>query len=85
MSNWTPTTEQIKDATSLEGATAIEGNEFDRWLARRDAEVAAQALREAASNPRARLVGHSGVSVRWLRSMADALTPPATDALSVDR
>lgn len=34
---------------------------------------AALELREAASNPDARLSGHSGVSIKWLRNRADSL------------
>jgi len=46
------------------------------WLARRDAAVEAGILRFAASTPDARLSGHSGVSVRWLRDTARALANP---------
>lgn len=45
-----PTTAQVKDSTSLDGATALDEAEFDRWLAQHDAEVAGKALRDAAAD-----------------------------------
>ena len=36
-------------------------------------KAASRALKTAAADPNARLSGHSGVSVRWLRAMADEI------------
>ena len=55
MSDYTPTTDEVRDAY-VDTGWAADGSlsdprdpdEFDRWLAAHDAEVRAQALREAA-------------------------------------
>lgn len=58
MSEYTPTTEQVRnfwasDGTHQPAAKSYDygesRNEFDRWLARHDAEVKAEALREYAA------------------------------------
>ena len=57
-----------------EAARAEEVVEFDRWLRAHDAEVRAQALREAASAPipRAALNTRNGLR-QWLRARADRI------------
>ena len=57
----------------------IEGyapHEFDRWLKAHDAEVAAQALRDAASAPipRAALNPRTDGLRQWLRDRANQIT-----------
>lgn len=44
MSDYTPTTDEVQDAASEDGATAIEPEAFDRWLA----EIRADAWDEGA-------------------------------------
>ena len=58
-----------------EAARAEEVVEFDRWLRAHDAEVAAQALREAASAPipRAALNTRNNGLRQWLRARADRI------------
>lgn len=51
--------------------------EFDQWLAQHDAEVAAKALRGAASAPIPRAVLASGLR-QWLRERADRIEWEAT-------
>lgn len=43
---FTPTTEQVREAASLNGAVAVEPDAFNRWLAAHDREVAARAWDE---------------------------------------
>ena len=40
---YTPSTEQVREAASLDGAIAIEPDAFDHWLVAHDAEVREQA------------------------------------------
>ena len=47
-----PTTEQVREAASLDGAIAIEPDAFDRWLAAHDRETAARAWDEGFEEPR---------------------------------
>lgn len=51
--------------------------EFDQWLAQHDAEVAAKALRDAASAPIPRAVLSSGLR-QWLRERADRIEREVT-------
>lgn len=69
MSDYTPTTEQVRDeyvygqlgrATSSRVTEESLGGEFDRWLAKHDAEVAARALEAAADEFHARLPDGTG-------------------------
>ena len=48
MSDYTPTTTQVREAASLDGSVAAEPDAFDRWLAARDRETAARAWDEEA-------------------------------------
>ena len=43
---FTPTTEQVREAASLNGGIAVEPDAFDRWLAAHDRETAARAWDE---------------------------------------
>lgn len=98
MSNYTPTTTTIRaeyagrvEAWEMtyaeqEAARAEEVVEFDRWLRAHDAQVAAQALREAAdeaerhadegcpscsNNPVSACSGANKLTAAWLRSRAE--------------
>ena len=98
MSNYTPTTATIRaeyagrvEAWEMtyaeqEAARAEEVVEFDRWLRAHDAQVAAQALREAAdeaerhanegrpscsNNPVSACSGANNLTAAWLRSRAE--------------
>lgn len=77
-----PTTEEVR---SMYGGPRYEP-EFDRWLAAHDAEVRAQALREAAdeaerhadegcpscsNNPVSACSGATNLTAAWLRSRAE--------------
>ena len=77
-----PTTEEVR---SMYGGPRYEP-EFDRWLAAHDAEVRAQALREAAdeaerhanegcpscsNNPVSACSGANNLTAAWLRSRAE--------------
>ena len=70
--SYVPTTEEVR---SMYGGPRYEP-EFDRWLAAHDAEVAAQALRDAASAPipRAALNTRTDGLRQWLRDRADQVT-----------
>ena len=46
--DYTPTTEQVREAASLNGGIAVEPDAFNRWLAEHDAEVAEKAWYEGA-------------------------------------
>ncbi|WP_102508123.1 hypothetical protein [Sanguibacter massiliensis] len=46
MSDYTPTTEQVREAASPSGAVAVEPDAFSRWLAAHDRETAARAWDE---------------------------------------
>ena len=41
---YTPTTEQVREAASLNGGIAVEPDAFNRWLVAHDAEVREQTL-----------------------------------------
>ena len=77
---YTPTTDDVRDEwiESGQGSPTVRlhaGAAFDRWLAAHDAEVAAQALREAASAPipRAALNTRNNGLRQWLRDRADRI------------
>ena len=73
---YTPTTEQVREAASLNGAVAVEPDAFNRWLAGHDAEVREQALAPI----RAALANHPRCDIHpdddpikcgWKRAVAD--------------
>lgn len=49
MSDFTPTTAQVREAASLDGSVAVEPDAFERWLAARDRATAARAWHQAAA------------------------------------
>ena len=54
---YTPTTDEVRASYAVDGIGApslANGHRFDRWLAAHDAEVRAQALREAVVSLRAK-------------------------------
>jgi len=65
MSDYTPTTEEIRNLVTdwVDVGGVVDGPEFDRWLAAHDREVAAKAV-EAAQE---RLVNRDQFSERTLR------------------
>ena len=72
-----PTTDEVR-AFYVDGIGApslANGHRFDRWLAAHDAEVRAQALRDAASAPipRAALNTRNNGLRQWLRARADRI------------
>lgn len=85
MSDYTPTTEEIREYVEVGGEPALwlpptperdaaRAAAFDRWLDAHDRRVAATALREAAGDSQLGPVAHgwnaSGIA-SWLRSRAD--------------
>jgi len=52
VSEYTPSTEQVREAAYEHGSTGVTYEEFDRWIAAHDAKVRAEALREAARGMR---------------------------------
>lgn len=55
--SYVPTTEEVRASYAVDGIGApslANGHRFDRWLAAHDAEVRAQALREAVASLRAK-------------------------------
>lgn len=55
--SYTPTTDEVRASYAVDGIGApslANGHRFDRWLAAHDAEVRAQALREAIASLRAK-------------------------------
>ena len=55
--SYTPTTDEVRASYAVDGIGApslANGHRFDRWLAAHDAEVRAQALREAVASLRAK-------------------------------
>ena len=87
MTDYTPTTSEVRDVWAAwsdyggltnrprSGTSDDRYAEFDRWLAARDVEVRAQALREAASAPipRAALNTRNNGLRQWLRARADRI------------
>lgn len=95
MSDYTPTTEQVRDGYRYDTEAEyrdpitphheINGRAFDRWLKAHDAQVAAQALRDAADaldayqgdvpdDPRWTCdLGYYG-EAEWLRDRANQIT-----------
>ena len=59
---YTPTTEQVREAASLNGGIAVEPNAFNRWLAAHDRETAARAWDEGFRNAEEQHDGYAGVS-----------------------
>ena len=75
---YTPTADEVRASYAVDGIGApslANGHRFDRWLAAHDAEVRAQALREAASAPipRAALNTRNNGLRQWLRARADRI------------
>ena len=76
MSEYTPTTEEVRDDYILRYATEsrlrhnLFGEAFDRWLAAHDAEVAAKTLEDAADHVSG-IDGRRDDAARdWLRARA---------------
>ena len=78
MSDYTPTTDEVEHRYAYDELYSMDceadHRAFRRWLAAHDAEVRAQALREAASAPipRAALNTRNGLR-QWLRARADRI------------
>ncbi|SNS43379.1 hypothetical protein SAMN06309944_0237 [Micrococcales bacterium KH10] len=85
VAEYTPTTEQVRDAYSFDPVAeyhdpitphhVINGRAFDRWLAAHEAEVKAEALREAVKD-----IDYAGLGtyeantvVSWLSTRADRI------------
>lgn len=93
MTEYTPTTEQVRTAYSIDSEaewrdpltnhTRIHEREFDRWLAAHDAEVArnaaANALREAAADVDMSRPSGPLTHRTWLRDRADRTEREATN------
>jgi hypothetical protein len=77
VAEYTPTTEEVRNWDGCIG-TPMPPEEFDRWLAARDREVAAKALREAATALRSHGVEHEP-QANWLRERADRIEKGAGD------
>ena len=73
--SYTPTTEDVEFCFVGEYDPEMRSRAFHRWLAAHDAEVRAQALREAASAPipRAALNTRNNGLRQWLRARADRI------------
>ncbi len=87
--SYTPTTDEVRASYAVDGIGApslANGHRFDRWLAAHDAEVRAQALREAAdeadrhadegcpscsNNPVSACSGANNLTAAWLRSRTE--------------
>ncbi len=88
---YTPGRDKVRDAyvrgmrQAFIASAAEHADEFDRWLAARDREVAAKALRDAADEAQQGFVdeqqgiGFARVRTDWLRARADRIEKGAGD------
>ena len=70
MSEYTPTTEQVRNAVR---PYRIHPDEFDRWLAEHDREVRTAAFEEAAGYFGENQMTREGDVKEWLRNKAAAI------------